>query len=80
MARRRGPLAVGRRRALVVIDTVIPVAMIILVFEIIRGGGCDVDVEIEIVEVSVRLGVFGALVVTKHNRIAYSTISREFKE
>ena len=78
MARRRGPLAVGRRRALVVIDTVIPVTMIILVFEIIRGG--NVNVEIEIVEVSVRLGVFGALVVTKHNRIACSTISKEFKE
>ena len=78
MARRRGPLAVGRRRALVVIDTVIPVAMIILVFEIIRGG--DVDVEIEIVEVGVRLGAFRALVVTEHNRIACGAISREFKE
>jgi hypothetical protein len=78
VARRRGPLAVSRRSALVVINTVIPIAIIILVFEIIHGG--NVNVKIKIVKVGVRLGAFGALVVTKYNRIAYSAISREFKE
>ena len=78
MARRYRPLAVSRQRVLVVINTVIPITIIILVFEIIHSG--NVNVKIEIIKVGVRLGAFRALVVTKYNRIAYSAISREFKE
>jgi hypothetical protein len=75
---RHGPLVVSRQRVLVVINPIIPVTIIILVFKIIHSS--NVNVKIKIVKVSVRLSAFRALVVTKYNRITYSTISREFKE